>query len=268
MLQARIGAFTVTRIEEMLTPGFDPAFLFPAFDPAVYDEDEQLAGDNFRDRASGKLMSSMQSWLVRDGKNVILIDTGCGNGKTREFPAFRRFHQLDLPYLDRLAEAGVRPDDVTHVINTHLHVDHIGWNTRMVEGRWAPTFPRARYVFGAKELAHVQRPTLAREAPETVPAILDSVMPVVEAKRVDTVRDGDEILSGVAFEGIPGHSPGQLAVRLSSDGQSAPPTFRRRAVLGANLSNARMAPLVCSRARISSTWPSNTRTVITADASK
>ena len=83
MLQARIGAFTVTRIEEMLTPGFDPAFLFNEFDPSIYEEDPQLAGDNFRDAASGKVMSSMQSWLVRDGRNVIVIDTGCGNGKTR-----------------------------------------------------------------------------------------------------------------------------------------------------------------------------------------
>src|ERR1700733_3441694 len=81
MLQARIGAFTVTRIEEMLTPGFDPAFLFTEFDPAIFAEDEQLAGDAFRDKGSGKLMSSMQSWLVRDGKNVIVIDTGCGNDK-------------------------------------------------------------------------------------------------------------------------------------------------------------------------------------------
>ena len=108
MRETRIGAFTVTRVEEMLTPGFDPAFLFPEFDPAIYDEEPMLAGAAFRDAASGKTMSSMQSWLVRDGRNVIVIDTGCGNGKAREFPAFRRFHMLDLPYLDRLAEAGVR----------------------------------------------------------------------------------------------------------------------------------------------------------------
>src|SRR5215471_17632716 len=107
MLTARIGAFTVTRIEEMLTPGFDPAFLFPDFDAAIFEEDPLLATPAYRDAATGKTMSSMQSWLLRDGKNVIVIDTCCGNGKPREFPAFRRFHMLDLPYLDRLAQAGV-----------------------------------------------------------------------------------------------------------------------------------------------------------------
>jgi len=221
MLQARIGAFTVTRIEEMLTPGFDPAFLFNEFDPAIYEEDPQLAGENFRDTASGKLMSSMQSWLIRDCKSIIVVDTGCGNGKTREFPAFRRFHQLNLPYLDRLALAGIRPEEVTHVINTHLHVDHVGWNTRLADGRWAPTFSKARYIFGAEELDHVRRPTLAAEAPETVAVIEDSVLPVVEAKLVDTVRANDQLIPGISFEAVPGHTMGQLAVRLSSEGKSA-----------------------------------------------
>jgi glyoxylase-like metal-dependent hydrolase (beta-lactamase superfamily II) len=221
MLQTRVGAFTVTRVEEMLTPGFDPAFLFPDYDPAIFDEDPLLATAAFRDAASGKLMSSMQSWLVRDGRNVIVIDTGCGNGKPREFPAFRRFHMLDLPYLDRLAAAGVKPDEVTHVINTHLHVDHVGWNTVHRDGRWVPTFPNARYVFGAEELANWLDPETTTRAPETAPVIEDSVRPVVDAGKVETVKAGDEILPGVSFEAIPGHTLGQLAVRLKSQGASA-----------------------------------------------
>ena len=221
MRKTRIGAFTVTRVEEMLTPGFDPAFLFPEFDPAIYDEEPMLASAAFRDAASGKTMSSMQSWLVRDDRNVIVIDTGCGNGKAREFPAFRRFHMLDLPYLDRLAEAGVAPEQVTHVINTHLHVDHVGWNTVRTDGRWTPTFPNARYFFGAEELANWLDPATAARAPETTPVIEDSVRPVVEAGVVETVKAGDIILPGVSFEAIPGHTPGQLGVRLTSQGASA-----------------------------------------------
>jgi glyoxylase-like metal-dependent hydrolase (beta-lactamase superfamily II) len=128
---------------------------------------------------------------------------------------------LDLPYLDRLAEAGVRPDDVTHVINTHLHVDHVGWNTVLADGGWTPTFRNARYFFGAEELANWLDPAAAARAPETVPVIEDSVRPVLEAGVVETVKAGDEILPGLSFEAIPGHTLGQLAVRLRSRGASA-----------------------------------------------
>lgn len=220
MPDVRIGTFTVTRIEEMLAPGFDPAFLFPDFDKAIYEEDPQLAGPSLHDAATGKLMSSIQSWLVRDGRHVIVIDTGCGNGKPREYPAFRRFHMLDFPYLERLEAAGVKPQDVTHVINTHLHVDHVGWNTRAGDGRWVPTFPNARYVFGADELATWLDPETTQAQPETAPVIEDSVRPIVDAKLVDTVRAGDTLVPGLSFEAVPGHTLGQLAVRLSSQGES------------------------------------------------
>ena len=150
MIAAAIGRFTVTRIEEMLTPGFDPAFLFPDYDASVLTAHPLLASAAFFDAPTGRLMSSMQSWLVRGDGHVILVDTGCGNGKTRSAPAFRRFHDLNLPFLERLAAAGVQPGDVTHVVNTHLHVDHVGWNTQLRDGVWTPTFPNARYVWGGR----------------------------------------------------------------------------------------------------------------------
>ena len=221
MLQVRIGAYTVTRIEEMLTPGFDPAFLFPDFDPAVYDEDPQLAGPAFRDAGTGRLMSSMQSWLVHDGHNVVVIDTGCGNGKTRDFPAFNRFHNLDQPYLERLADAGVRPEDVTVVINTHLHVDHVGWNTRWLDERWTPTFPGARYALGAEELDRVLSPRKTGNSEGIAAEIQDSVLPLLESGLVDPVQAGDSLFADLSFEAIPGHTMGQLAVRLRSGGDSA-----------------------------------------------
>lgn len=219
MWQFRVGDVAVQRVGEMLSPGFDPAFLFPAFDPAVFDEDPQLRGPNFWHAPTGKLMSSMQSWLVRIGHDVVLIDTGCGNDKVRDEPAFRRFHQLSLPYLETLSAAGVRPDEVTVVINTHLHVDHVGWNTRLVDRRWVPTFPRARYLIGRAEWAHWQDPRGGPALhPEGVPAIEDSVRPVWDAGLVELIGDGDELLPGLTARAAPGHTAGQLAIELRSAG--------------------------------------------------
>ncbi len=212
-----VGDVPVRRIGEMLSPGFEPGFLFPDFDPAVFAEDPELLRPGFWDAATGRLMSSMQSWLLRVGREVVLIDTGCGNDKVREEPAFHRFHQLHLPYLETLAAAGVRPEDVTAVVNTHLHVDHVGWNTRLVDGRWVPTFPRARYLLGAVEWAHWQDPDGGPALhPEGVPAIRDSVLPVWEAGLVDLMRDGDEVLPGLTARAAPGHTAGQLALELRS----------------------------------------------------
>ncbi len=221
MATFRVGPYSVTRIEEMLTPGFLPDFLFPDFDRAVLEEHAQLGMSRFWHAESGKVMSSMHSWLIRDGKQPILIDTGCGNMKTRA-PIFQRFHQLDLPYLDRLAAAGVRREDVTLVICTHLHIDHVGWNTMLVGGRWVPTFPNARYVFGRKEFAHWRSPTggLAR-LPENAPVIEDSVMPVVEAGLVDFVDDEARIYDGIEIEPAPGHTAGQFLVKLTGDKAAA-----------------------------------------------
>lgn len=217
-----IGEFTVVRIEEMLTPGFDPAFLFREYDAGILRRHPDLAGANFFHAASGKLMSSMHSWLVRRGDAVILVDTGCGNGKTRSASAFQRFHNLDLPYLDRLAAAGVRPDDVTHVVNTHLHIDHVGWNTQLTGGRWTPTFPKARYLWGREETAHWLDPDRGLKAqPEAFEVVADSIRPVHDAGLVDLIDEGDEILPGLSVRRAPGHTAGHLEIWLRSNGESA-----------------------------------------------
>lgn len=222
MWRTRIGDVEVLRVEEMLTPGFDPGFLFPNYDPEVMKQHPQLAQPNFFHEGSGKLMSSMHSWLLRVGGHIILIDTACGNGKVRSEPAFQRFHMLNLPYLDRLADCGVKPEDVTLVINTHLHVDHVGWNTRLEGEQWVPTFPNARYIMGRAELAHWRDPEGGLRAhPMGAPVIIDSVDPVIDAGLVDLIDFNEEILPGISVQPMQGHTAGQMAVHVSSHGETA-----------------------------------------------
>ena len=213
-----IGSATVTRVEEVLEQGFLPAFLFPGFDPALIEAHPQLGTPNFLHRESGKVISSIHSWLVRLGGKTILIDTGSGNGKARALPLLQRFHMLDFPYLDNLAAAGVSPDEVDLVICTHLHVDHVGWNTRAEGGRWVPTFRNARYVFGKAEFEHWTSGDGPSLFPQNVPVIVDSVLPLVEAGLVDFVEAGDSILPGLTVEAAPGHTTTQLAVKYEAPG--------------------------------------------------
>jgi glyoxylase-like metal-dependent hydrolase (beta-lactamase superfamily II) len=214
-----IGSASVTRIEEVLEQGFAPAFLFPGFDSSLFEKHPQLATPNFLHRDSGKLISSIHSWLVKLGGKTILIDTCSGNGKARALPLLQRFHMLDFPFLDHLAAAGVTPDSVDIVICTHLHIDHVGWNTRFEGGCWVPTFRNARYIFGKAEYDHWTTGKGPELFPQNIAVITDSVLPVVEAGLVDFVEAGDSILPGLTVEAAPGHTATQLAVKyMAADG--------------------------------------------------
>ena len=212
-----VGAASVTRIEEVLERGFEPAAALPGFDPALFRRVPQLAGPDYYDAASGKLMSSIQSWLIRLGGRTILVDTCSGNGKTRALPLFQRFHRLDLPYLENLRAAGVEPEDVDLVVNTHLHIDHVGWNTRREGEDWVPTFPNARYLIGRAEYEHWSEGGAGRRLfPQNVDVIRDSVDPVVAAGLVDFIEPGHEIAPGLVAEAAPGHTAHQLMLSYTS----------------------------------------------------
>ncbi len=153
---------------------------------------------------------SVHSYVLRvDGVNI-LIDTCCGNDKQRSLASVSH---LQTPYLENLAHAGLRPEDIHVVMCTHLHFDHVGWNTRLRDGRWVPTFPNARYLFGRKDLEFFS--TQSHEATHRE-AFDDSVAPILEAGQahivdVDT-RVHREIGDGVWLEDASGHSPGNLCV--------------------------------------------------------
>ena len=142
MTTVTLGGAKITRIEESYEPNFEAKTFFADWRPEVVDTHRDLIVPNHYDPTSGFLKLSVHSWLIRIGGRTILIDTCVGNHKPR--PARPKWHMLETPYLARLAAAGVRPDEIDMVMCTHLHVDHVGWNTRLDNGRWVPTFPNAK----------------------------------------------------------------------------------------------------------------------------
>ena len=205
-----IGDVSVTRVEEMCEPGFEPAFLYPEWDPSFLDENADWLIPNCYDVASGRFIASIHSWVLRTRHHTILVDTCTGNDKNR--PMFARFHMRQTAYLRRLAEAGVAPKQVDFVLCTHLHVDHCGWNTRLVDGRWVPTFPNAKYVFARKELEYWSGPEGA--AAFNAGVFDDSVRPILEARQELVIDGAHELGDGLLIEPAPGHTVGQVILRL------------------------------------------------------
>jgi glyoxylase-like metal-dependent hydrolase (beta-lactamase superfamily II) len=211
-----IGEFTVRRVDEVVLPPATGPWLLPEATPDVVTRHDWLRPD-FAGH-DGVLRLASHSFAVSVGELRILVDTGIGNGKQRANPAW---HDLRTGYLDRLAEAGFTPESVDLVVLTHLHTDHVGWNTREVDGAWVPTFPNARYL-----TSRVEREFWAGAAMDEPRQQMfrDSVLPVEDAgllDLVDVAADGTEVAPGVRLVPTPGHTPGHVAVRLDSGGQTA-----------------------------------------------
>jgi glyoxylase-like metal-dependent hydrolase (beta-lactamase superfamily II) len=213
-----VGAARITRIEESYAPIFHAQEFFPDWRPEVVAQHQQWMLPHHYDAASGFLKLSVHSWLVRANGRTTLIDTCVGNGKARPSRPF--WHLMQTGYLDRLREAGVRPEQVDTVLCTHLHADHVGWNTRLEDGRWVPTFPNARYVFSQLDY-DFYRTAEPKTQPAATAAFLDSVEPVVEAGLAELVTGAHAIDEDVSLEPAPGHTPGTVLITLRSRGELA-----------------------------------------------
>ncbi|MBB1492319.1 MBL fold metallo-hydrolase [Paracoccus sp. MC1854] len=218
MIQSRtIGRARVTRVVEYAAPTHDPAFLFPSLPQAELDAAADWLAPHHYIPAMNRLIVTIQIWVVElDGK-VILIDTGVGNDKPR---AAARMNRLNNRVLEWLEAAGAGRERVTHVIQTHMHMDHTGWNTVLVDGEWVPTFPNARYLMPETDFRHYE--VALKQARDAVmdDSWDDSVVPVVDAGLVDFIADdAGEILGCLTVEPVPGHTPGMLSFRLKSDGE-------------------------------------------------
>ncbi|WP_020658268.1 MBL fold metallo-hydrolase [Amycolatopsis benzoatilytica] len=211
-----VGEVAVHRIDEAELPAATGRWLLPGATAEVVGNADWLFPD-FADADHAIRLHSHSFAFEKDGMKI-LVDTGIGNGKTRANPAW---HDLDTGYLDALGAAGFAPDEVDLVLLTHLHTDHVGWNTRARDGEWVPTFPAARYVTARAEREFWAG--FAMDGPRQQ-MFEDSLLPVERAGLLDLVdvpANGVEIVSGVRLLPTPGHTPGHVSVEVTSSGETA-----------------------------------------------
>ena len=213
----RIGDALVTRIPELLLRDFKTTDLIPDWNPEIADRFDTWMVPDCLDAAHEHVVVSTHSWLVQTRRHTVIVDAAVGNDKPRTMAAFNHLHE---PFLERLAAAGVTPEDVDYVLLTHLHTDHVGWNTRLMSGRWQPTFPNARTVLPQPDLDRVKA-LVAKEGATSPKAALyfDSILPVLEAGQVTAIGpEGGPALDGFVFHPTPGHCSGHMSISLSSGG--------------------------------------------------
>ena len=213
MMKWRIGEVTVTKIVELEVTG-GSRFLLPQATREAILPIGWLQPD-FAD-ASGRLRMSIHALVVATPNCRMIVDTCLGNDKeNRRIPSWNK---LQTGFLADLTAAGYAPETIDTVVCTHLHVDHVGWNTVLVEGLWGPTFPNARYLMGRVEFTH----WTSAHVREDVTAILaDSVTPIWEAGLVDLVETDHRICDEVSLVPTLGHTTGHVNVRIASQGQEA-----------------------------------------------
>jgi glyoxylase-like metal-dependent hydrolase (beta-lactamase superfamily II) len=190
---------------------------FPTLSKDLLDENRSWMEPEFFDRDGG-VMLCIQSFVIKTPHHNILIDSCVGNHKQRPTRPF--WNMLNSDRFEKgLAAIGLTVDDIDYVMCTHLHGDHVGWNTRLENGRWVPTFPKARYLMADRELAHwTQR---EKENPATCPWITDSVLPIVAAKREQVVKSDFTFNEQVQLVPTPGHTIDHFSVLVGRRGEDA-----------------------------------------------
>lgn len=220
METVRIGRFQVDRVVENQGPFAPVDFILPTADMARIEAHAHWVRPRYLSE-DGKLVMSFHSYVLQTPRHRILIDSCVGNDKQR--PARPNWHLQQGTYLRSLASLGLAPEDIDFVCCTHLHADHVGWNTRLQDGRWVPTFPKARYVFARSEYAHWEqshRQALARGEPAiNHGSFADSVLPVVDAGQAELVSEDFEFEEGVYLAAARGHTPGTCCLHAHSQGQ-------------------------------------------------
>ncbi|WP_329281282.1 MBL fold metallo-hydrolase [Streptomyces sp. NBC_00691] len=223
-----MGDVEVIRVVEWQGPFAAAGELVPSAGEETWKDNEDWLAPDHWDPESDRAVMALQTWVLRSGGRTVLVDTGVGNG--RERPGAPQFHHWQGDFLGHLERAGVRPEDVDVVVNTHLHADHVGWNTRAADdgdgtggGEWVPAFPRAEYLVPAADDAHFGPDNSYGGGRDLADRFVyeDSVAPLHRAGRI-VLWDGEHrIDEHLTLESAPGHTPGSAVLRLSSAGERA-----------------------------------------------
>jgi glyoxylase-like metal-dependent hydrolase (beta-lactamase superfamily II) len=223
MDQLQVGDVQISRVVEFSGPvGLTTEGFFPRSDPQVWRDNRQWLSPQFVEADDDQVRTAVQTWVLRSEGRTILVDTGLGNGKERPYVPVWSHHDSD--YLADLAGLGVAPEDVDLVVNTHLHLDHVGWNTRLEDRNWVPTFPNATYLVHRADFDFWNpeggaTPGFGRGNQN---AFEDSVAPVHAAGQLHLWDDERyRIDSNLTLQLASGHTPGSAVVSLDSKGETA-----------------------------------------------
>ena len=216
--QLKIGDVTIARIVELEGALYDPTHLLPQATAEALAPHAGWLAPRFYDAANNRLVSSMHCYLVKTPHHTILVDTCIGNHKERG--GNKNVHMRDGSFLDDLGRLGVTPETIDFVLCTHLHVDHVGWNTRLEGGRWVPTFPNAKYLMNQLELDNALHEAETRPQAD-LGAYADSVVPILEAGLAEIVDTDFAMDDRLWIEPSPGHTPGHVCVRVTSGDHQA-----------------------------------------------
>src|SRR5215813_551147 len=212
-MQWKVGKVRITKIVELETVG-STKFILPL---ATNEEIRKLPWliPHFATE-EGRLKMSIHSLVVETPKRRIVVDTGLGNDK--EGRGIPTWNNRNTPFLEIMAAAGFPAESIDTVLCTHLHVDHVGWNTKLVDGQWVPTFPKARYLFGRVEYEHWSTQT---ERSDMLPVFADSIRPIFERGLADLVECDHQICPEIRLMPSIGHTPGHTSVLISSNNKRA-----------------------------------------------
>jgi glyoxylase-like metal-dependent hydrolase (beta-lactamase superfamily II) len=210
-MQWKVGKVKITKVVELETAG-STRFILPL---ASNEEIRKLPWliPHFATE-EGRLKMSIHSLVVETPKHRIVVDTGLGNDKQgRNVPTWNNRNE---PFLEKLTLAGFPPDSIDTVLCTHLHVDHVGWNTRLAGGQWVPTFANARYLFGKTEFEHWRDHSVE---PAHIAVFNDSVKPIWDAGKAELIESDAKLTDEISMISTPGHSPGHMSIHIRSDGE-------------------------------------------------